>query len=170
MLFRGQLMCSGNVCSVVWLFWTRHVSPVKINYQSIQVHGDGLVRMWCVRKWCSRLKMIGHLPWQQRPAQHIKGRFEWGMSGGTDIRSWSNGQKVTNSTIMRKWKLLFMNGYECKNRIYMTVEFLSLCQGVRGVLGLCWKVIFHCNRWATLNTVMASHTSHDMEKLSERCL
>ena len=55
-------MCSGSVCSVVWWLWTRHVSPVKINCQSIQVHGEGSVRMQCVRKWWSRLKMIGHLP------------------------------------------------------------------------------------------------------------
>ena len=85
-----------------------------------------------------------------------QGGCEWSMSGVTDFRSWSFGH-VTNSTIMRKWKWLFMNGCECKNHIYMTMEFLNLCQGVRGVLGLCWRVVFHCNKWATLNTVMMSH-------------
>ena len=50
-----------DVCSVVWLLWMRHVSPMKINCQFIKVHGDGLVRMQCVRKWCNRLKMFGHL-------------------------------------------------------------------------------------------------------------
>jgi hypothetical protein len=50
-----------QVCSVVWLLWTRRVSPVKINCQFTKVHGDGIVRMQCVRKWCSRLKMIRHL-------------------------------------------------------------------------------------------------------------
>jgi len=33
----------------------------------------------------------------------------------------------TDLTIMRKWTLLFMNGFKCQSLISATMEFLSLC-------------------------------------------
>jgi hypothetical protein len=46
----------------------------------------------------------------------------------TDFLSWIGIWKVTNFTIMREWKSLFMNGFEWKNLIYTMMEFLNSCQ------------------------------------------
>jgi hypothetical protein len=36
-----------------------------------------------------------------------------------------NTRKLNGSTIMRKWKELYLNGYECKNNIYTMMESLN---------------------------------------------
>jgi len=38
------------------------------------------------------------------------------------LGQWSNIYEVTNSTIMRKWKWFFMNGFEFKSLIGMTIS------------------------------------------------
>jgi hypothetical protein len=78
--------------------------------------------------------------------------------------------KVTDSTIMRKWKWLFMNGCKCKSLICSVTEFLNLCQnGTNASVcsGIMFKiVILHWNEWATFNVVMASHLIHMTEGIS----
>jgi hypothetical protein len=40
-----------EVCSVIRFLWVKDVSPVKIR-QLIEVHGDGVMSVQHVRKWC----------------------------------------------------------------------------------------------------------------------
>jgi hypothetical protein len=43
--------------------------------------------------------------------------------------------EVASSTVMRKWKWLFVKGYECKRHISTAKKFLNSCQGGRDT----WK-------------------------------
>ena len=70
--------------------------------------------------------------------------------------------KVADSTIMRKWQGLFLNGCKWKGLSYMTRELLKLrhkwvkCINVlRGHKK--WKAILQWNTSATLNVVITSH-------------
>ena len=69
----------------------------------------------------------------------------------------------SDSTIVRNWKWLFVNGCECKSSIYAAMIFLNMCYKKKHqcVQGLCWKIIiFQGNKWATLNVVMKSFKFH----------
>jgi len=41
---------------------------------------------------------------------------------------WSNTSDVADSTIMRKWKWLFVSGCGCKSLNYTVMEFLRSCR------------------------------------------
>jgi len=48
--------------------------------------------------------------------------------------------EVTDIMVMRNWKLLFMNGYECTGHDFFHYEILNLCQD-RMNASLCMGII-----------------------------
>jgi len=58
---------------------------------------------------------------------------------------WSNTWGVTDSTVMRKWKLLFVNGSECKKPPCVTRRSFKtsakIGQKHQCAQRLCWKII-----------------------------
>jgi hypothetical protein len=45
-----------EVCSVIRFLWAKHVSPVEIHRQLIEVYGDGVMSVQHVREWCREFK------------------------------------------------------------------------------------------------------------------
>jgi hypothetical protein len=45
-----------EVCSVIWFLWVKHVSPIKIHCQLIEVYGNGIINVKHVRKECKEFE------------------------------------------------------------------------------------------------------------------
>jgi hypothetical protein len=76
---------------------------------------------------------------------------------------WTSIWEVSNSTIMGKWKWLFMNGYECMSPIFTVTEFLNPCANGTDSSVCLWIVVkivvFHWDDWATFKVVMTASNS-----------
>jgi hypothetical protein len=57
---------------------------------------------------------------------------------------WSNTWEVTDSTIIRKWKWMVVDGGKCKNADSAMIEYLNLCQDSLNMpvcLGIALKIM-----------------------------
>lgn len=67
------------------------------------------------------------------------------------LHRWRQISEVSDSTKMRKWKWLLVNGCDCKRLIPKWEEFLNLCQDLTNAsicLGRTLKNDTLCNKWA----------------------
>ena len=81
----------------------------------------------------------------------------------TCLGHWKETWEVVCSTLMRKWKWLFMNGCECKSLMSTAKECLKLCHGVQ--MQQCAKELLKSNelsfsavnKWAKFNFATTSY-------------
>ena len=57
-----------EVCSVIWFLWGENISPLEIQSQVIQLHCDGVMRVWNPAIMVERLRKLlnGHMSYDVR--------------------------------------------------------------------------------------------------------
>jgi hypothetical protein len=59
--------------------------------------------------------------WDMVASFHTSNKTRWNAVWGAEVNSWD----VANSTIMRQWKQLFVNGWNCISLGPLMIEFLN---------------------------------------------
>jgi hypothetical protein len=108
-------------------YWQNVFQPMKFTtwYSSVVMTKSGHIRRWCRQSKDSPVDINNAdcLPATSRPSTlqsrpwTIRLPFMWATKN--HCRSW-------NFTVMRKWKLLFINGCICQGPMSTTIRFVKL--------------------------------------------
>jgi hypothetical protein len=109
--------------SVVWFLCVRHIFPTEVYHQLIVMYGCSIMGVQHVKKWCrdlgngwrdvhdndySGLSSTSRMDAKARSVEELILENQW-----VTTQNW----QITSTTIMRKWKCLFMNCCKGKDMI-----------------------------------------------------